>query len=70
MIIYANQTLRASYSAMNNTLKEIKNYKKISDVKQEMSSMEKIFELQEMYEIKNQEKSIEEDLKKMGYIDE
>ena len=70
IIIYANQTLRASYSAMNNTLKEIKNTEKIIDVKQEMSSMEKIFELQEMYEIKNQEKSIEEDLKKMGYIDE
>ena len=69
MIIYANQTLRASYSAMNNTLNEIKNQEKISDIKQEMSTMEKIFELQEMYEIKNQEKSIEEDLKKMGYID-
>ena len=32
--------------------------------------MEKIFELQKMYEIKNQEKNIEDDLKKMGYIDE
>jgi len=70
MVIYANQTLRASYSAMNNTLKEIKNSERISDIKQEMSSMGKIFELQEMYEIKDQEKSIEEDLKKMGYIDE
>tara|TARA_B110000014_G_scaffold55285_1_gene37354 strand:- start:24146 stop:25030 length:885 start_codon:yes stop_codon:yes gene_type:complete len=69
MIIYANQTLRASYSAMNNTLKQIKNGQKITDVKQEMSSMEDIFELQQMYEIKNQEKNIEEDLKKMGYID-
>ena len=70
MIIYANQTLRASYSAMNNTLKEIKEGQKITDVKQEMSSMEDIFDLQQMYEIKNQEKNIEEDLKKMGYIDE
>jgi phosphoenolpyruvate phosphomutase len=70
MIIYANQTLRASYIAMNDILKEIKNKERISDVKQEMASMEKIFELQEMYEIKNQEKNIEEDLKKMGYIDE
>ncbi len=70
MIIYANQTLRASYSAMNNTLKEIINGNKISDIKQEITSMEKIFELQEMFEIKNQEKNIEEDLKKMGYIDE
>ena len=67
MIIYANQTLRASYSAMNNTLKEIINGNKISDIKQEITSMEKIFELQEMYEIKNQEKNIEEDLKKMGF---
>jgi len=70
MIIYANQTLRASYIAMNNILKEIKNKDIISDVKQEMTSIEKIFELQEMYEIKNQEKNIEKDLKKMGYIDE
>tara|TARA_A100001037_G_C14631311_1_gene405950 strand:- start:96 stop:545 length:450 start_codon:yes stop_codon:yes gene_type:complete len=69
MIIYANQTLRASYSAMNNTLREILNKERIIDVNQEMSSMEKIFELQEMYEIKNQEKSIEDDLKKMGYVD-
>ena len=69
MIIYANQTLRASYSAMNNTLREIKNKERISDIKQEMSSMEEIFELQEMFEIKNQEKSIEKDLKKMGYVD-
>jgi len=69
MVIYANQTLRASYSAMNNTLKEIIDGNKISDIKQEITSMEKIFELQKMYEIKNQEKNIEEDLKKMGYID-
>ena len=30
--------------------------------------MEDIFSLQEMYEIKNQEKIIDENLKKMGYI--
>ena len=51
-------------------LKEIKDGKRISDIKQEMSSMEDIFELQKMYEIKDQEKIIEENLKKMGYIDE
>ena len=70
MIIYANQTLRVAYSAINNMLKEINDGKRISDIKQEMSSMEDIFELQKMYEIKNQEKIIEENLKKMGYIDE
>ena len=70
MVIYANQTLRASYLAMNKVLKEIKNSERVSEIKQEMTSMEKIFELQEMYEITNQEKNIEQDLKKMGYIDE
>jgi len=35
-----------------------------------MSSMEDIFELQKMYEIKNQEKIIEQNLRKMGYRDE
>ena len=70
MTIYANQTLRVAYSAMNNMLREIKDCKRISDIKQEMSSMEDIFELQKMYEIKNQEKIIEQNLKEMGYMDE
>ncbi len=70
MTIYANQTLRVAYSAMNNMLREIKDCERISDIKQEMSSMEDIFELQKMYEIKNQEKMIEDNLKKMGYVDE
>jgi len=33
-----------------------------------MSSMNDIFKLQEMYKINDQEKRIENDLKKMGYI--
>ena len=33
-----------------------------------MTTMDKIFHLQEMYEIKKQEANIEKDLKKMGYI--
>jgi len=33
-----------------------------------MSSMNDIFKLQEMYKINEQEKTIENDLKKMGYI--
>ena len=68
MVIYANQTLRASYYAIEKLLVEMKNCNKISDIKQPMSSMNQIFELQEMYEIKNNEKSIEEELKKLGYI--
>jgi len=33
-----------------------------------LSSMQEIFQLQEMYNIKKQEKEIEKNLKKMGYI--
>ena len=68
MIIYANQTLRAAYTAMNNVLKQLNNSKRISDITEEIASMEDIFNLQEMYEIKNQEKIINENLKKMGYV--
>ena len=68
MVIYANQTLRVAYSAMEDLLKEMVNAKKISDVKQKMSGMDKIFELQEMYDIKNKEKNLEAELKKLGYI--
>tara|TARA_B100001540_G_C15633055_1_gene563055 strand:- start:5 stop:901 length:897 start_codon:yes stop_codon:yes gene_type:complete len=68
MVIYANQTLRAAYTAMENLLKEIMIYDKISDIKQPMSNMNEIFELQEMYDIKNKEKDLEKELKKLGYI--
>ena len=68
MVIYANQTLRAAYDAMENLLKEMVVTEKISDIKQKMSSMNEIFDLQEMYDIKNKEKKIEEELKKLGYI--
>jgi len=68
MVIYANQTLRAAYDAMESLLKEMVITEKISDIKQKMSSMNEIFDLQEMYDIKNKEKKIEAELKKLGYI--
>ena len=68
MVIYANQTLRVAHMAMTRLLKELIKADHISDVKDEISSMQDIFNLQEMYDIKNQEKKIEEELKKRGYI--
>ena len=68
MVIYANQTLRAAYTAMENLLKEMMITEKISDITQPMSDMNEIFELQEMYDIKNKEKNLEKELKKLGYI--
>ncbi len=68
MAIYANQTLRASHASMIRLLKEMKNVEKISDVKETMSTMSEIFELQKMYDVKTKEKDIEEELKKLGYV--
>ncbi len=68
IIIYANQTLRAAHAAMNRVLEQISNSESLSEIKEEISSMEDIFHLQKMYELKKQEEMIEHNLKKMGYI--
>ena len=68
MVIYANQSLRAAHWAMSEHLNQLSNVKSLSEVKTNLTSMEDIFYLQEMYEIKKQELDIEKDLKKLGYI--
>jgi phosphoenolpyruvate phosphomutase len=68
MVIYANQSLRAAHWAMAEHLNQLSSAKSLSEVKTKMTTMEDIFHLQEMYEIKKQEADIEENLKKMGYI--
>jgi len=68
MVIYANQTLRAVHLALSRLLQKMKNVNSMTEVQDQMSSMEDIFQLQEMYDIKSQEKSIEEKLRKLGYI--
>jgi 2-methylisocitrate lyase-like PEP mutase family enzyme len=68
MVIYANQSLRAAHWAMREHLNKLSEAKSLSEVGTKMTSMEEIFHLQEMYEIKKQEVDIEENLKKLGYI--
>ena len=68
IVIHANQTLRAAHASMSRILKQMINSNSLSEVKEEISSMEDIFHLQEMYNIKEKEKEIEEELKKLGYI--
>jgi hypothetical protein len=46
----------------------MKNANNMSQVQNQMSSMDDIFKLQEMHDIKSQEKSIDEKLRKLGYI--
>jgi len=68
MVIYANQTLRTAYIAISRLLQEMSKSQSLDEIQEEMSSMEDIFNLQEMYKIKKDEENIEEDLKKLGYI--
>ena len=68
MVIFANQTLRASHASMLKLLNQMSSAEKINDVTEYMSKMEDIFRLQRMYEHKSQEGKIKEELKKMGYI--
>ena len=49
MVIYANQSLRVAHAAMSRVLQEINKTKSLSEVEEKMSTMEQIFELQEMY---------------------
>lgn len=67
MVIYANQSLRVAHAAMSRVLQEINKTKSLSEVEEKMSTMEQIFELQEMYNIKKEEEAVEEELKKLGY---
>jgi len=68
MVIYANQTLRTAHASMSEVLKQLITSESIAEVSKHMSTMEEIFELQEMYKIKNRAEKIEKNLKKMGYI--
>ena len=68
MVIYANQSLRAAHNIMLKTLKDILEKDSLEQVNIELSSMNDIFTLQEMYKINDQEKMIETNLEKMGYI--
>ena len=68
MIIYANQTLRATHAIISKVLGQLKNSTSINDISVDMTSMQEIFQLQETYNIKKQEEKIEKDLKKLGYI--
>ena len=68
MVIHANQTLRVAHASMSRMLKQMINSNSLREVKEEISSMEDIFQLQEMYDIKEKEKEIKNELKKLGYI--
>ena len=69
MVIYANQTLRIAHKSMMTLLQKLNKANSLDEVKEDISTMDEIFELQKMFEIHSQEKDIERKLKNMGYID-
>ena len=69
MVIYANQSLRAAFTAISQTLKQISNSDTLDKITIPMSSMEEIFQFQDMYKIKKRETDIERELKRLGYMD-
>ena len=68
MVIYANQSLRAAHNIMLKVLQETLEKESLEQVNIELSSMNDIFKLQEMYKINDQEEMIKKNLKKMGYM--
>ena len=53
---------------MTKLLREMVDTKHISTIEQEMTTMQDIFNPPEMYDIKSKEKKLEEELKKLDYI--
>ena len=68
MVIYANQSLRIAHASMSRILKKINESQKLTDVDEEMSSMEEIFHLQKISNINEEEEDVEKELKRLGYI--
>jgi phosphoenolpyruvate phosphomutase len=68
MVIYANQTLRAAHLSLSRLLQKMRDANSMNEIQDQMSSMEDIFQLQEMYDMKSQEKTIEGKLRELGYI--
>jgi phosphoenolpyruvate phosphomutase len=67
MTIYANQTLRASHASITKILDKMIKAENMVEIDKDISSMEDIFELQEMYDLKTNDAELEEKYKKLGY---
>jgi phosphoenolpyruvate phosphomutase len=67
MTIFANQTLRASHASITKILDKMVKAENMEEIDKDISSMEEIFELQEMYDLKTHDEELEEKYKKLGY---
>ena len=67
LVIYANQTLRASHAAMSTLLSKLVNAESVKEVNEMMSSMDEIFRLQSMYDIKTMKEKLDKKSRELGY---
>ena len=65
MVVYAHQTTLAAFAAVSDVIKQMSKIKSLSELNTKMASMEDLFNLQGMQQIKDHESFVEEEIKKL-----
>ena len=66
MVVYAHQTTLAAFAAVSDVIKQMSKIKSLSELNTKMASMEDLFNLQGMQQIRDHESFVEEEVKKLG----
>tara|TARA_B100002049_G_scaffold96133_1_gene71067 strand:- start:122 stop:1012 length:891 start_codon:yes stop_codon:yes gene_type:complete len=66
MVVYAHQTTLAAFAAVSDVIKQMSKVKSLSELNTKMASMEDLFNLQGMQQIRDHESFVEEEVKKLG----
>ena len=65
MVVYAHQTTLAAFAAVSDVIKQMSKVKSLSELNTKMASMEDLFNLQGMQQIRDHESFVEEEVKKL-----
>ena len=65
MVVYAHQTTLAAFAAVSDVIKQMSKVKSLSDLNVKLASMDDVFKLQRMQQIRDHESFIEEEIKKL-----
>jgi phosphoenolpyruvate phosphomutase len=65
MIVFAHQTTLAAFAAISDVVKQMSKIKSLDDLETKLASMDDLFKLQGMHKIREHERFIEEEVKKM-----
>ena len=66
LVVYAHQTTLAAFAAVSDVIKQMSKVKSLSELNTKMASMEDLFNLQGMQQIRDHESFVEEEVKKLG----